>query len=356
MFIDTAMKPTTHAAEERNVSGDEYARLAMFRSSGATRIFSSLRSINITSLRDEGVDRKTLPRKQEFEGLFHGVSWNRTLQLVVVLLCALALKLCYSTASPNELRWILAPTTFLVELVSGTTFKFESHAGYITSDRSFIIAASCAGVNFLITSFLMLSLRKLWRDRSQNISWRFIPVAALFAFLATLVANTVRISTALQLQRMHLEISWLSGNQLHRFEGIFIYFGFLLLLFMLSERTGSENASGSANASQAEIMSTSKTVSRIENATGLFRRSFFPLLIYYATTLGIPLANGAYRQGAEFWEHSLFVLLTPLLLILPLAAFRLISQLNLRKFAGWGQVCRLGRWACPRPSSTTTQL
>lgn len=34
------------------------------------------------------------------------------------------------------------------------------------------------------------------------------------------------------------------------------------------------------------------------------------------------MANGAYRQGSDFWEHSLFVLLTPLLLIIPLATFR----------------------------------
>ena len=130
-------------------------------------------------------------------------TWNRNAQLVVVLLCALTLKLYYSTASANQLRWILAPTTVLVELVSGTPFEFESHAGYITSDRSFVIAASCAGVNFLITAFLMLSLRKLWRDRSRNppvnVAWKFIPAAALFAYLATLVANTVRISTALRL-------------------------------------------------------------------------------------------------------------------------------------------------------------
>jgi exosortase K len=235
-------------------------------------------------------------------------TFNRNAQLVVVLLCALALKLYYSAASVNQLRWILAPTTVLVELVSGRSFEFESYAGYMSSDRSFLIAASCAGVNFLITSFLMLSLRKLWRHRSQTIGWRFIPAAFLFAYLATLVANTVRISTALQLQQMPLEMSWLSPNQLHRFEGIFIYFGFLLLLFLISEKLSSENSSG------------------------LLRLTFFPLLIYYATMLGIPLANSAYRSGigaGDFWEHLLFVLLTPLILILPLATFRFCrSQLR----------------------------
>ena len=206
------------------------------------------------------------------------VASKRTAQLVVVVLCAVVVKLYYSTTSVNQLRWILAPTTFLVELVSGSRFEFESYAGYMSSDRTFVIAASCAGINFLITAFLMLSLRKLWGDRTQDTAWRFIPRAALCAYLATLVANTVRISTALRLRGMNQEGGWLSPNQLHRFEGIFIYFGFLLLLFMVSERMGSKNAS------------------RSENTAGLFRRAFWPLLIYYATALGIPLANGAYRQ------------------------------------------------------------
>lgn len=243
----------------------------------------------------------------------HRIDLKRNAQLVVVVLCAAAVKLYYSTASVNQLRWILAPTTFLVELTTGSRFEFESYAGYINSDRSFIIAGSCAGVNFLITSFLMLSLRRLWRDRSQNIAWKFIPAAALCAYLATLVANTVRITTALQLRRLNLGITWLGPNQLHRLEGIVIYFGFLLLLFLVSEKM---SVSG-----RYWTLSRSKSASRAATRYGLFRRSFFPLLIYYATTLGIPVANGAFRQGTGFLEHALFVLLTPLLLILPIVTY-----------------------------------
>jgi exosortase K len=241
------------------------------------------------------------------------VSWKLRAQLLVVLLCAVVVKQYFSTASVNQLRWILAPTSAMVEIVTGWRFEFESYAGYISSDRSFVIAASCAGVNFLITAFLMLSLRKLWTARSQNrsdrLGWRFIPVAGVAAYLATLVANTVRISTAVKLKGLPLEMSWLSGNQLHRFEGIFIYFGFLLVLFMVSEKMNSGAGS----------------VSRTGSISNLFRQSVFPLLIYYAIALGIPLVNGAYSSGsaAGFWEHSVFVLLTPLLLILPLVVLRL---------------------------------
>jgi exosortase K len=98
-----------------------------------------------------------------------------------------------------------------------------------------VIAASCAGVNFLITAFLMLSLGHLWRNRSQSLSWKFVPFAALIAYLVTLLANTVRITTALQLRSMRVESGLLSPGQLHRFEGIFIYFGFLLLLYVISD-------------------------------------------------------------------------------------------------------------------------
>src|SRR5262245_56852424 len=224
--------------------------------------------------------------------------WKRIAQCIVVLAGAFTLKLYYSAVSADQLRWILAPTTVLVELVSGASFEFESYAGYMRRDRSFLIAGSCAGVNFLITAFLMLSLRKLVRDRSQNIGWGFIPSAAVIAFLTTLIANTARISIAMQLQKMPAEIGWLNAEQLHRFEGIFVSFRFLLLLFVVREKIGSEKTSG------------------------LFRHSFFPLMVYYATMIGIPFANGAYRQGSDYWEHTLFVFLIPLLLILPLAVFR----------------------------------
>ena len=82
-------------------------------------------------------------------------------QFAVVLAIALALKLFYANASVNDLRWILAPTACLVELVTGETFRFESYAGYMSGDHSFLIAAPCAGVNFLITAFLMLALVRL---------------------------------------------------------------------------------------------------------------------------------------------------------------------------------------------------
>ena len=237
-------------------------------------------------------------------------------QLLVVVLCALALKVYYSTATPDELRWILAPTTALVELLSGRSFTFESYAGYMSSDHRFVIAVSCAGVNFLLTAFLMLGVRRLWRERFQALSWRFLPVVAVVAYVTTVIANAVRICIALEIQRYSIEVSGLTGNQLHRLEGIVVYFGFLLLLFVLTEK-------GSAAPRRRLVL--------------------FPLAIYYATTLGLPLLNGSYRQGIPFLEHSLFVLLLPLILLVTYVLLASFVGAALRGRPVWNEILAMRR-------------
>jgi exosortase K len=240
---------------------------------------------------------------------------NTLAQLIVVLALAFGLKSYYSTARVDELKWILTPTTRLVEFVSGRTFEFESRAGYMGSDHTFLIAASCAGVNFLITAFLMLSLSRLWsRPRSAEEcgvnGWSVVPISAFAAYAATVVANTVRISVALQLRQGSLKTNVLNGDQLHRLEGIFVYFGFLLLLFLCSENLYRTRRRELGN--QSFLRSS---------------RYVFPLMIYYCTTLGLPLMNGAYSRAKDFGEHSVFVIITPLVLIVSVQAVRMLARL-----------------------------
>ena len=212
---------------------------------------------------------------------------NLSLKLAAILLVAFALKYYYSTATVNELRWILAPTTFLVELLTWSNFTFESHAGYMSADRTFLIAAPCAGVNFLIIAFLMLAVGKLWREWPNSFQWHSVPLAAVTAYAAAILANTTRITVALQMRGLDLPFDY---EEAHRIEGIVVYFGFLLLLFLASEFG-------------------------IERRLYM-RRALLPLLIYYAITLGIPFAGGAYRNTG-FWQHAFVVCVTSTVVMLP---------------------------------------
>lgn len=238
------------------------------------------------------------------------VSTKTAIQLVIVLAIAFSLKLFYSTAGVGDLKWVLAPTAFLVEIVTGERFAFESGAGYMNADNSFLIAAPCSGVNFLVTAFLLLMLRRLWKARKSGLAWTTLPVTLAAAYAATILANTIRIAIAVRMQRMQHDVVWAHPEQLHRLEGIFVYFGFLLLLFVLSEYVDSNERSRSTQ--------------------DLVRLAWLPLLVYWTVTLGVPVLNGAWRDGDGFWDHFAFVTITPVILMLPLLIFRLLRRASRR--------------------------
>ncbi|MEP7074233.1 MAG: exosortase K [Acidobacteriota bacterium] len=227
---------------------------------------------------------------------------RRVAQLTLVLLLSFGLKFYYSTANANDLRWILAPTAWLVSLVTGMTFQFEPYGGYLSFDRTFLIAPACSGVNFLVISFLVLTLGKLWRRSPHAFRWPFLPAAVSIGYLSTIIANTARISAAILLRPFTSGLTWIDPEEVHRLEGIIIYFGFLILVFVASER-----------------IDKARTIDKTK-VSGVVRRFPILLLVYYAVTLGIPIINGAFRDQA-FWKHTLFVLFTPIILVLPLVAY-----------------------------------
>lgn len=211
-------------------------------------------------------------------------------QAAVILSAAVSLKVFYSTTSVNDLEWILWPTKTVVEQITATRFHFESYSGYMSEDRSFLIAASCSGVNFLIAVFLMFSLRSLWSHRRTAISWFWMVWFAAISYLITIVANSLRISSALWLISAPRKFFGLDRDELHRLDGIFIYFGMMLIVYVAYELIFARDRK-------------------------LRWHSFlFPLAIYYAITLAIPVANGAF-QVRGFLTHAFFVLIMPIMLI-----------------------------------------
>ena len=57
----------------------------------------------------------------------------------------------------------------------------------MSSDHSFLIAASCSGINFLIASFLMLVIVTAWRRIPERAGWSSLPVSMVAAYMATIL-------------------------------------------------------------------------------------------------------------------------------------------------------------------------
>ncbi len=163
----------------------------------------------------------------------------RTAEATLLMLTALAaygLKRHYSVASAEELAWILRPTAALVSAVTGHEFAGERHAGFVSRELSFVIAPSCAGVNFVIIALCMLMVSFVGAYRTWQGKMAHSFVSVVVAYLAAILVNALRIILAIGMRNRDDIPAWLSPSQLHRVEGVIVYVACLYALFFVAQR------------------------------------------------------------------------------------------------------------------------
>jgi len=218
--------------------------------------------------------------------------------LAVVALVAYGLKRHYADASTDALSWILTPTAHVVGLLTGVAFAAVPGEGYFSAERMFLIEKACAGVNFMIAAFAMVAFALLHHARSFRGGAAVVGLSLLASYVAAIVVNALRIVIAMWLAAQPMLWTTLTAAEIHRLEGITVYFGGLLLLYSLVQR-----------------------LDRGEFTYAL------PLGCYYLVAVGVPLVNGT-RAGEAFFAHVAIVLfLPPALILFVCAARRLVSTL-----------------------------
>ena len=150
------------------------------------------------------------------------------------VLIAWSLKRHYAGARPDDLWWILSPVARLVGVMTRTSFALQPGEGYFSRDRLFLIEKSCAGINFMIAAFGMLMLAQRHRFGSGFSAGRVLSVSLLASYSAAVLVNAVRIAIAMWLAAH--PVTPLSAADMHRVEGIVVYFGGLVLLYELAQR------------------------------------------------------------------------------------------------------------------------
>ena len=212
----------------------------------------------------------------------------RAAAIVVGVLIAWGIKRHYADAQADDLRWILTPTAALAGVMTSTAFEWQAGEGYLSHERLFLIEKSCAGVNFLIAAFGMLMFVQFHRVRSSWSAAGVLGASLLAGYVAAVTVNAVRIALGMWLAAHPVAPAVLSAADLHRIEGIVVYFGGLALLYQLAQRMDHQ---------------------------AWPRTMVLPLAAYYAITLVVPLANGAAWSDAVFVRHGLMVMVVPLAVI-----------------------------------------
>jgi exosortase K len=156
--------------------------------------------------------------------------------LTVGVLVIWSLKRYYADARVDDLWWILSPTARLVGAVTGTAFGIAPGEGYVSHERLFLIEKSCAGINFMIAAFGMVTCALVHRAGSSMSGARVLTVSLLVSYSTAVLVNAARIAIALWLAG-HRVAPWaFSAAEVHRFEGIIVYFGGLVLLYEVVRR------------------------------------------------------------------------------------------------------------------------
>ena len=156
--------------------------------------------------------------------------------MAAAVLIAFAMKRYYAGARADDLEWILSPTARLAGAMTHTTFTLQPQEGYFSRDRLFLIEKSCAGINFMVAAFGMLMFTFLHRAGSGRLAARVLGVSLLASYLAAVLVNAVRIAIAIWLAGHPAATSTFSAADVHRVEGIVVYFGGLVLLYELAQR------------------------------------------------------------------------------------------------------------------------
>jgi exosortase K len=160
----------------------------------------------------------------------------KLLVLALVALIAWGLKRHYADTRVDDLGWILSPTARLVGVVTRAPFVKAPGEGYVSHERLFLIEKSCAGINFMVAAFLVMAFTCFRRVISAASGARILMGSLLTAYLAAVLVNTVRIAIALWLADRPQMLGMLTASEVHRLEGIAVYFGGLVLLHELARR------------------------------------------------------------------------------------------------------------------------
>jgi exosortase K len=201
------------------------------------------------------------------------------------------LKWFYSRAGADDLEWILGPSTKVVALLSGISFQREVGAGWISHEHTMIVGPACSGLNFMLVSIATLFFSLAPRIDAGALRWLWLFSSIGLSYLSSIGANALRIAVAVRLHDLNFQWGWFNPERIHRAEGTAIYFLSLLCLYGICMKF-------------IPPLLCHSSWWKKWRADGVTT----PLSWYLGIVLGVPMVNGAYRQG-RFFEHSILVLM-----------------------------------------------
>jgi len=146
------------------------------------------------------------------------------------------LKFGFTFAESDNLIFLLKPTNKFIELLTGSNSIYISDKGYFHNQLNIYIDKSCAGFNFWVLSFLMLTFFGLKNLDNNFKKMLTIPMALIGAYFFTVFANTSRIFASIVIQNQTNSYFESQQHLIHESIGIITYLSFLIFMYFLANK------------------------------------------------------------------------------------------------------------------------
>lgn len=156
---------------------------------------------------------------------------DSTLVILLTVALAVTLKIFYSNAGPDELRWVLYPTAVLVQLFAGMDFLFDPQKGYTAVGSPIVIGPGCAGLNFYVVALCMIIFSFIFRFNRHHLYWFIFYV--LMTYVVMVVVNAFRILGGIVMLDIGSKMGFDASGTLHVVQGTLFYFVFLVIYFVV---------------------------------------------------------------------------------------------------------------------------
>ena len=238
--------------------------------------------------------------------------------LLTTTFVGIALKCYYSHADSETLIWMLHPTATLVEWISGVSFVHEIHVGFVNFQQGIVIAAACAGVNFLIIAFSMAAFAGIHHVQGKSLKWLWLAGSLVGAYGLTISVNALRIVLSIYSYNLDLHRGWLTPARVHHLEGVVIYFFFLCLFYRIIHAVFS-------------LVERAKSRAETDDSQTAFA-VWTPLFWYGLITLALPLLNDALNTESDrFFEHAGVIVIGCLIVLAIVVLIPKVGNLRFRK-------------------------
>lgn len=229
---------------------------------------------------------------------------------LLTLIITLLLRYFSKETDSNVILWMLTPTVRWVGALSGISFEYLPHQGYVSYFYRFLVAPSCAGIRFMMIAFLMLSVSFLHRIEKRRNGYLWFGFCIIFSYIATIFVNGIRIIASiylpLLLERPGMAYRFLTPDRQHTLIGTVVYFSSLCLLYLFSASVCRKFLCSQTKVQDAAEKPAS--AAPVSPRTLRPRRILVPAFWYLLTVIGLPFCKRILTNDWEgFGSYALLV-------------------------------------------------